>query len=88
MEIVDDLEKIIVEKDGKKVECDVLFTFDSPDTMKSYIGYTDNEVVNGEKSIYVTSFDPLSDPIVYEEIVDEREKEMVDDVINQIRRGK
>ena len=35
-------EKIQIEKNGKIVDCDVLFTFDSEDTMKSYIGYTDH----------------------------------------------
>lgn len=35
--------KIIVKnKDGIETECDVLFTFDSDETNKSYIVYTDN----------------------------------------------
>ena len=35
--------KIIVKDiNGKEIECDVLFTFDSTDTNKSYIVYTDN----------------------------------------------
>ena len=42
MEIIEENEKIVVLKDGKEVECDILFTFDSEDTGKSYIGYTDN----------------------------------------------
>ena len=29
MEQVDDLGKIIIEKDGKEVECEILFTFDN-----------------------------------------------------------
>ena len=35
-------EKVQIEKDGKVIECDVLFTFDSEETMKCYIGYTDH----------------------------------------------
>ena len=35
-------EKIQIEKNGKTIDCDVLFTFDSEDTMKSYVGYTDH----------------------------------------------
>lgn len=31
-----------VDKDGNEVMCDVLFTFDSEETGKSYIAYTDN----------------------------------------------
>lgn len=38
-----DTGKIIVKNnEGKEIECDVLFTFDSEDTKKSYIVYTDN----------------------------------------------
>ena len=45
-------EKIQIEKDGKTVDCDILFTFDCEQTMKSYIGYTDNSIAeNGRKSI-------------------------------------
>ena len=47
-------EKIQIEKNGKIVDCDVLFTFDSEDTMKSYIGYTDHSFgSNGRKNIFV-----------------------------------
>ena len=32
----------IVDKDGKEIECEVLFTFESDETKKNYIVYTDN----------------------------------------------
>ena len=48
-----DNEKIIIEKDGKKVEYKILFTFDSEDTMKSYVGYTDDSIgSNGRKKYF------------------------------------
>ena len=60
-----DNEKIQVEKDGKMVECDVLFTFDSEDTMKSYIGYTDHSIAsNGRKNIYVSSLEMVNDVLI------------------------
>ena len=31
-----------VNEDGKEIVCDILFTFDSDETKKSYIVYTDN----------------------------------------------
>ena len=53
-------EKVLMEKDGRTVECDVLFTFDCEDTLKSYVGYTDNDIAsNGRKNIYVSSYNPL-----------------------------
>ncbi len=33
----------IKDEKGVEKECEVLFTFDSPETQKSYIVYTDNE---------------------------------------------
>lgn len=86
MEIVDfENEKIQIEKEGKTVDCDILFTFDSEDTMKSYVGYTDHSVAaNGRKNIYVSSYNPLKPIIKLEDITDQRELEMVHDVLRQI----
>lgn len=78
-------EKIRLEVDGKEVEYDVLFTFDSEDTMKSYVGYTDHSIAaNGRKNIYVSSYNPLSAEKVLEEVTDERELSMINDVLEQI----
>lgn len=77
-------DKIIIKKDGTEVECTVLFTFDSQDTKKSYIGYTDNSIgKNGRKNIYVSSFDPVAGTGL-ESITDPKELEMVQDVLKQI----
>ena len=84
MEFDLDNEKIQLEKDGKTVECDVLFTFDSEDTMKSYVGYTDHSLApNGRKNIYVSSFDPFKPKLQLEDITDERELQMIGEVLAQ-----
>lgn len=81
-------EKIQVERNGKVIECDILFTFDSEDTMKSYIGYTDHSVAsNGRKNIYVSAYNPLLGKDQLEDITDEKELEMVQDVLEQISNG-
>ena len=50
-------ETIQIEKNGKIIDCDVLFTFDSEDTMKNYIGYTDHSFgKNGRKNIFVSAY--------------------------------
>ncbi|MBR6949225.1 MAG: DUF1292 domain-containing protein [Bacilli bacterium] len=80
-------EKIVILKDGEEVECDVLFTFDSTDTNKGYIGYTDNSIgENGRKNIYVSSFDPVLGTCVLESITDKDELSMVHDVLEEIER--
>ena len=78
-------EKIQIEKNGKTIDCDVLFTFDSEDTMKSYIGYTDHSFgSNDRKNIFVSAYNPLKAKIELEDITDERELKMVSEVLNQI----
>ena len=78
-------EKLQIEKNGKIVDCDILFTFDSEDTMKSYVGYTDHSFgSNGRKNIFVSAYNPLKAKIELEDITDERELKMVSEVLNQI----
>ena len=34
-------EKIVIEKEGKLVECNILFTFEVRENSRVYVGYTD-----------------------------------------------
>lgn len=78
-------EKIVVNKHGKEVECDILFTFDSEDTGKAYVGYSDHSLgANGRKNIYVSAYDPIIGMNGLEDITDEKELAMVRDVLAQI----
>ena len=78
-------EKVTIEKDGEITECDVLFTFDSEDTGKTYIGYTDHSIAaNGRKNIYVSSYNPLESDGTLEDITDENELAMINDVLVEI----
>lgn len=80
-------DKIIISKDGKNVECDVLFTFDSEDTNKAYVGYSDNSIApNGRKNIYVSAFDPILGFGSLEDITSDEELAMVRDVLAEIDR--
>ncbi len=60
---MDENGKIIIKDiNNNEIECDVLFTFDSEDTKKSYIIYTDNTKDElGNIKIYANTFDPFSD---------------------------
>ncbi len=82
-------EKIVIKKDGQEVECEVIFTFTSPDTGKGYIGYTDHTIAkNGRKNIYVSSFDPVLGTGKLEDLTDKREIEMVQRVFKMIKGSK
>ena len=53
-----DTGKIIVKNNqGEEIECNILFTFDSEDTKKSYIVYTDNTKDElGNTKVYANTF--------------------------------
>ena len=85
MEQLDDLGTITIIKDGKEVECEVLFTFENDELKKQYIGYTDHSIgKNGRKNIYVSSYNPLLGTNKLEDITTQEELDMVKDVLNQI----
>ena len=79
----------VINDEGQEIVCDILFTFDSEDTGKAYIGYTDHSIAaNGRKNIFVSAYNPLKAKIELEDITDERELKMVSEVLNQIDREK
>ena len=52
----------VIGEDGKKVVCNVLFTFDSDETKKSYIVYTDNSKdVTGHIQVYASIYNPKNE---------------------------
>lgn len=77
-------QKIMIEKDGKEVECDLLFTFDSQDTGRAYMVYTDHSKDDkGNLLLYIMYYDPVLERIG--EVTNEKELEMVNRVIYKIR---
>lgn len=48
----------IKDENGKNVECEILFTFESPETKKNYIIYTDNTKDEaGAVKVYANIYD-------------------------------
>ena len=77
-------EKITINKEGKIVECDILFTFDCEETNKTYIGYTDHSIApNGRKNIYVSAFDPILGYGTLEDLTSQQEKDMIKEVLEE-----
>lgn len=49
----------VKDENGNTVECEILFTFVSPDTNKNYIVYTDHKITKGgDMCVYANIFDP------------------------------
>ena len=75
-------EKIQLERNGITKKCDILFTFDSEDTMKTYIGYTDNTTTtDGRKNIYISAFNPLKEKMELENVTDPKELELLEEFL-------
>ena len=49
----------VLNDEGKEVECEVLFTFESDETKKNYIVYTDNTLdEDGNTKVYASIYNP------------------------------
>ena len=49
----------VIDNEGNEVTLDILFTFDSPDTDRSYIVYTDNSFDEaGNVNVYAAIYNP------------------------------
>lgn len=85
MEQVDDLGKITIVKNGKEVDCDILFTFENEELNRVYIGYSDHSIAkNGRENIYIGYYDTMIGTGELENITDQKELEMVQKVLEKI----
>ena len=76
----------IMDENGKEVTCEVLFTFDSEETKKSYIVYTDNTTDNdGNVRVYASIYDPNTENKELKPIESEREWKIVETILDSIQ---
>lgn len=48
-----------VDAEGRQIDCDTLFMFESPETKKNYIVYTDNSIdEEGNTRVYASIYNP------------------------------
>ena len=76
----------MVTEDGKEMICNVLFTFDSEETKKSYIAYTDN-TYEPDSSIkaYAAVYHPENLNAGFEPIETEKEWKVVETILEAIQ---
>ena len=71
---------------GEKITCNVLFTFESDETNKNYIVYTDNtKDENGNKKVYASTFDPKEENPVLGSIETEAEWKVIENILNKLQ---
>lgn len=77
---------VVTDKDGKEVECEVLFTFESEETNKNYIVYTDNSIdEEGNIRVFASIYNPEDENTKLIPIETEREWKIVETVLDSIQ---
>ena len=83
---MDELKFKAVDEDGRQIECDTLFMFDSPETKKSYIVYTDNSRdAEGNVQVFASIYDPKQENPRLEPIETEQEWKIIETILNTLQ---
>ncbi len=75
----------IIDKKGNEVEFEVLFTFESDETKKNYMVYTDNtKDKDGNTKVYASVFVPEKEPLELLPVETEREWKVIETILESI----
>ena len=77
----------VIGEDGKKRVCNVLFTFDSDETKKSYVVYTDNtKDESGNIQVFASTYDPKEENITtLGPVESEKEWKIIETILDTIQ---
>ena len=76
----------ILGDDGKEIECEVLFTFESDETKKNYIVYTDNTVdEQGNIKVYASIYNPNEENTALIPIESEKEWKIIETILDELQ---
>ena len=76
----------MVDDKGQETVYDVLFTFDSDETKKSYIVYTDNtKDEEGNIQVYASIYDPENPNSKFEAITTEKEWKVIETILSTLQ---
>ena len=76
----------MIDDKGNETTYDVLFTFDSDETKKSYIVYTDNtKDEEGNIQVYASIYDPENPNSKFEAITTEKEWKVIETILSTLQ---
>ena len=76
----------VINDRGEEIMCDILFTFDSEETGKSYIVYTDNSRdAEGNVQVFASIYDPNKEDQKLEPITTEQEWKVIETILNTLQ---
>ena len=71
---------------GEEVICDILFTFDSDETGKSYIVYTDNSKdESGKVRVFASIYTPGDEKMKLEDIKTDKEWKVIETILETLQ---
>lgn len=75
----------VTDQSGKTIEYEILFTFDSEETNKSYIVFTDNEVdSDGNIMTYAATYDKSGSILQLNDIETDKEWSLIESLLASI----
>lgn len=75
-----------INEQGVEVTCDILFTFDSEETKKSYVVYTDNSKdVEGNIQVFASVYHPNEQNSKLEPIETEQEWKIIETILDTLQ---
>lgn len=76
----------VMNDEGKEVECEVLFTFESEETKKNYIVYTDNTTdEEGNTKVYASIYNPNEAETKLLPIETDKEWKIIETILEEIQ---
>ena len=76
----------VLDNEGKEITCEVLFTFESDETNKNYIVYTDNTTdEQGNTKVYASIYTPDSENLNLTAIETEKEWKIIETILNELQ---
>lgn len=77
----------VINDEGKEIECEVLFTFESDETGKNYIVYTDNTTDEaGNTKVYASIYDPNAEETKLEPIETDKEWKIIETILDELQK--
>ena len=76
----------VINDEGKEVECEALFTFESDETKKNYIVYTDNTTdEEGNTKVYASIYNPEEDETKLLPIETDKEWKIIETILEELQ---
>lgn len=86
MKINEENKFVVINDEGKEIECEVLFTFENQESKKNYIVYTDHTSDdNGNIKTFASIYDPSGQDTSLTAIETDEEWSMVENILEKLQ---